>query len=67
MPDLSVEVRGRDIIVTKPSKGLAVTYRTSGSILVAHDPVRDHPIGDEAAAFLVRAWKAAFERAKTLG
>jgi hypothetical protein len=66
MPDLSVEVRGQDIIVTKPSLGLAVTYRKEGPMLVALDPVRDHLDADEAA-FLVRAWRAVYDKAKTLG
>src|SRR5262245_17161405 len=35
MPDLSVEVRDQDIIVTKPSQGLAVTYRRAGPMMVA--------------------------------
>jgi hypothetical protein len=66
MPDLSVEVRGQDIIVTKPSLGLAVTYRKEGPMLVALDPVRDHLDADEAA-FLARAWRAVCDKAKTLG
>jgi hypothetical protein len=66
MPDLSVEVRGQDIIVTKPSLGLAVTYRKEGPMLVALDPVRDHLDADEAA-FLARAWRAVHDKAKTLG
>jgi hypothetical protein len=66
MPDLSVEVRGQDIIVTKPSLGLAVTYRKEGPMLVALDPVRDHLDADEAA-FLARAWRAVYDKAKTLG
>jgi hypothetical protein len=66
MPDLSVEVRGQDIIVTKPSLGLAVTYRKEGPMLVALDRVRDHLNPDEAA-FLARAWRAVYDKAKTLG
>ena len=30
MPDLSVEVRGHEIVVKKPSQGLQVTYRKLG-------------------------------------
>ena len=30
MPDLSVEVRGHEIIVTKPSQGLEVNTASSG-------------------------------------
>ena len=66
MPDLSVEVRGKDIVVTKPSQGLAVTYRKEGPMLVALDPVRDR-LGAEEAAFLARAWRAVYDKAKTLG
>jgi hypothetical protein len=66
MPDLSVEARGQDIIVTKPSLGLAVTYRKEGPMLVALEPVRDHLDADEAA-FLARAWRAVYDKAKTLG
>jgi hypothetical protein len=66
MPDLSVEVRGQDIVVTKPSQGLAVTYRKEGPMLVALDRIYDHLNADEAV-FLARAWKAAFESAKALG
>jgi hypothetical protein len=66
MPDLSVEVRGEDIIVTKPSQRLAVTYRRAGPMMVALDRVPDR-LGREEAAFLVRAWKAVYDRAKTLG
>ena len=42
MPDLSVEVRGHEIVVTKPSQGLQVTYRKLGRspMLMADD---SHP------------------------
>jgi hypothetical protein len=66
MPDLSIEVQGQNIIVTKPSQGLAVTYRKEGPMMVALNPVHDRLDADEAA-FLVRAWKAVFDRAKALG
>jgi hypothetical protein len=52
MPDLSVEVQGQNIVVTKPSQGLAVMYRKEGPMLVALDPVRDR-LGADEAAFLV--------------
>ena len=66
MPDLSVEVRDQDIIVTKPSQGLAVTYRRAGPMMVALDSMPDHFDPDEAA-FFVCAWKAVFDKAKALG
>ena len=66
MPDLSVEVDRHDIVVSKPSSGFSVTYRRTGRVLVALDPMRNDPYGDELA-FLVRAWKAAFAKAQSLG
>ena len=67
MPDLSVEVRGHEIIVTKPSQGLEVRYRRLGRspMLVSDDVMRGKPTADELK-FMVRAWKAAFARAKEL-
>ena len=68
MPDLSVKVQDRDIIVSKPSAGFSVTYRKLGKapMLVAINLKRDDPTSEELA-LLVRAWKAVFERAKALG
>ena len=68
MPDLSVEVRDRDIVISKPSAGLTITYRKIGAapFLEAVDPIRDK-LDSEELIFLVRAWKATFERAKALG
>ena len=68
MPDLSVTVRDRDIIVAKPSAGFSVTYRkvSRSPMLVAIDSMRYDPDPDHLK-FLVRAWRAAFEKAKTLG
>ena len=67
MPDLSVEVRGHEIIVTKPSQGLAVKYRKLGRspMLMADDLMRNNLDNDELK-FLVRAWSAAFAKAKEL-
>ena len=67
MPDLSVEVRGHEIIVTKPSQGLEVRYRRQGrsAMLVSDDVMRSDPNSDELK-FLVRAWNAAFAKAKEL-
>jgi hypothetical protein len=40
MPDLQVQIRDRDIIVSKPSIGLSMTYRKApnGPMLEALDP-----------------------------
>ena len=67
MTDLSVEVRGHEIVVKKPSQGLQVTYRKLGrsSMLMADDLMRNNPDSDELT-FLVRAWNAAFAKAKEL-
>jgi hypothetical protein len=66
MPDLSVAVSRNDIVVSKPSSGLSVTYRKTGRVLVALDSMRNDPKGEELN-FLVRAWNAAFDKAKSLG
>jgi hypothetical protein len=68
MPDLQVQVRERDIIVSKPSLGLSLTYRkaANGPMLEALDPIRGR-LSTEELSFLVRAWKAAYERAQSLG
>ena len=67
MTDLAVEVRGHEIVVTKPSQGLQVTYRKLGRspMLMADDLMRNNPNSDELK-FLVRAWNAAFAKAKEL-
>jgi len=62
MSELSVAVRRNDIIVSKPSNGLSVTYRKQGRILEAVEPVRI-----EELTFYVEAWKAAFAQAQSLG
>jgi hypothetical protein len=66
MDDLFVEVRDRDVIVSRPSRGQSVTYRKDhgGPLLVALDPIRDD---HEPLAFLAKAWKAAYHEAKGLG
>ena len=66
MPDLSVAVDRHDIIVSKPSSGFSVTYHGEGRVLVADDQMRDDPTA-EKLIFLVRAWKAAFAKAQSLG
>jgi hypothetical protein len=66
MPGLSVNVNRNDIVVSKPSSGLSVTYRRTGRVLVALDSMRRDPKGEELM-FLVRAWNAAFAKAQSLG
>ena len=66
MSDLSVNVNRNDIVISKPSSGLSVTYRRSGRVLVALDSMRNDPQGEELM-FLVRAWNAAFAKAQSLG
>jgi hypothetical protein len=66
MPDLSVAVNRHDITVSKPGMGLSVTYRRRGHVLETVEPMRNDPSGEELI-FLVRAWKAAFAKAQSLG
>jgi hypothetical protein len=68
MTGLSVEVKGQDIVVRDSITGLSVTYRRTGTepMIVAVDPMRRDPSPEEAA-FLVRAWKAAYAKARKLG
>jgi hypothetical protein len=66
VPDLSVDVNRNDIVVSKPSSGLSVTYRRTGRVLVALDSMRNDPKGEELI-FLVRAWKAVVAKAQSLG
>ena len=67
MPDLSIEVRDRDIVISKPSAGLTMNYRRVGDapfLIQALDPIRDK-LNSEELIFLIRAWKATFERARS--
>ena len=66
MPDLSVAVDHHDITVSKPSLGLSITYRRQGRILEAIELMRNDPSAEELI-FFVRAWKAAFAKAQSLG
>ena len=68
MPDLSVEVRGHEIVVTKPSQGLQVTYRKLGRspMLMADDLMHRSNLDNDELKFLVLAWNAAFAKAKEL-
>ena len=45
---------------------LSVTYRKQGRILEAIEPMRIDPSAEELI-FYVRAWKAAFAKARSLG
>jgi hypothetical protein len=67
MPDLSVEVDRHDIIVSKPSSHFSVSYRREGRTLVADDVMRKTDPTAEELILLVRAWKAAFKKAQSLG
>jgi len=68
MPDLSVEVRCQDIVVSKPGTGLSVTYRRERNepMLVALGSMRCD-LDADTLAFLAQAWKAAHAKAETLG
>ena len=66
MSDLSVAIDRNDIVISKPSSGFSVTYRREGRVVVADDQMRDDPSA-EKLIFLVRAWKAAFAKAQSLG
>ena len=46
--------------------GLSVTYRRQGRILEAIESMRNDPSAEELI-FFVRAWKAAFAKAQSLG
>jgi hypothetical protein len=45
---------------------LSVNYRRQGRILEAIEPMRNEPSAEELI-FFVRAWKAAFAKAQSLG
>jgi hypothetical protein len=52
--------------VKDTAHGVQVTYRRTGRVLVALDPMRIDPKGEELT-FLVRARKAAFAKVQSLG
>ena len=66
MPDFSVTVDRHNIVVSKPSAGLSVTYRKRGRVLVAPELWR-MDLSDEELNFYKRAWKAACAKARSLG
>jgi len=65
LSELSVAVRRHDITV-KNGVGLSITYRRQGRILEAIESIRINPSVEELS-FYVRAWKAAFSKAQSLG
>jgi hypothetical protein len=68
-PDLTVRVLDdRDIVVVMAGTGFEVTYRKDGKLpmLVATDQLRGG-LTSSKARFLAQAWKAAYQKAKTLG
>jgi hypothetical protein len=68
---LGVELMNdRDIIVSQPEFGLSVTYRKDGDapMLVAIEGIDEIDRFDQARLnFLVRAWKAAHQKARAIG
>jgi hypothetical protein len=66
--DITVRVLDdRDIVVAMSGTGFEVTYRKDGMLpmLVATDQLRG--LSASKAQFLAQAWKAAYQKAKTLG
>jgi len=57
---------GRSDIIVRNGVGLSVTYRKRGRILEAIEPMRINPSAEELS-FYVRAWKAVFAKAQSLG
>jgi len=70
-PELSIKVKGKELIVTLPATSYAVTYfKRDGSFgLLAKDMVNedDPRLPLTAAQFLAKAWKIANESARELG
>lgn len=69
---LGVEIlNDRDIVVSHPDTGFSVTYRKDGDapMLVAIDGIDevDRFLDQERLNFLVRAWKAAYQKARAVG
>jgi hypothetical protein len=67
--DLTVRVLDdRDIVVVMAGTGFEVTYRKDGQLpmLVATDQLRGG-VTSSKARFLAKAWKVAYQKAKTLG
>jgi hypothetical protein len=71
-PELSIEVKGKELIVRLPGSNYVVTYfkREGSPGLLAKDmPDNDDPRLPRmtAAEFLAKAWKLANEKARELG
>ena len=68
---LGVElINDRDIIVSQPKSGLSVTYRKDGDapMLLAVAGIDEVDRFDpERLNFLVKAWKAAHQKARAIG
>ena len=69
-PELSVRVKGKELIVTLPGTSYAVTYfkRDASFGLLAKDIVNedDPRLPLTAAQFLSKAWKLANQKAREL-
>jgi len=70
-PELSIKVKGEELVVTLPGTDYAVTYfKRSGAFLIAKDIANeDDPRLPQrtSAQFLSKAWKLANEKARELG
>jgi hypothetical protein len=69
MPDLTINAdrKAKAIEVLEHGTGFSVIYRREGSVLVADDVMQKNDPSSEELIFLVRAWKAAFAKAQSLG
>ena len=67
MSHLSLNVDRHGIAVSEPGSEFSVIYRREGSVLVADDLMQKNDPSSEELIFLVRAWKAAFAKAQSLG
>ena len=67
--DLHVELDGLNIIVTMSGTSFRVAYRTEGDawLVVSHRFRDDADAPITRVEFLVRAWKAANDKARELG
>jgi len=54
-------------LLSKLSSDFSVTYRREGRTLVADDVMRKAGPSTQELILLVRAWKAAFAKAQSLG
>ena len=69
MPDLTIKSdrKAKAIEVSEAGTGFSVIYRREGTVLVADDLMQKNDPSSEELIFLVRAWKAAFAKAQSLG